>query len=762
MRKTNLLKNKKTRTIILLSFILSCCYLLFNACSIPRDQHRVAFGWTHLSTSSLHLSIPTNSSQQTASLILDVNNDGINDFVIGSRREPGPSLSWYQRNADSWTKFVIEDSALDIEAGGAFYDIDSDGDPDIVMGGDSLSNNIWWWENPFPVYDPAIPWTRRVIKNSGTAKHHDQIFGDFDNDGEAELVFWNQGAQKLFISDIPSDPANTQPWAYTEIYSSSGQEEGLSKSDIDGDGQMDILAGGRWFKHNGETSYTANIIGNTNAGNGRIAAGQLIEGGRPEVVIVPGDATGRLKWYEWLDNTWVGHDLLGFDVDHGHSLSIADINGDTYPDIFVAEMRLNGGNSDAKMWIFYGDGTGKFTTTVITTGFDNHESKLGDLDGDGDMDILGKPYNWKTPRLDIWLNDGPGLPLDLWERHIIDSAKPWKAIFISSADMNGDKLKDIVTGGWWYKNPGNLSNRWVRNTIGDPLNNMAAIYDFDKDGNMDVLGTKGKGSESDNAFVWAHNNGKGRFTIFNNIPDGSGDFLQGTVVDSFRIVGKLEAALSWHDGSAGVTALTIPGDPVNEIWTWNQVSTSSQAEGLSAGDIDSDGKVDILIGTKWLRNEVTFWSAYTLFNTDDSPDRNRLADIDGDGDLDAVVGFEAISRPGKLAWYEQGIRATDLWTEHVIETIIGPMSVDVADIDKDGDIDVVAGEHNLLDPSSARLYIFENKDGAGAAWTKHLVFQGDEHHDGTQLVDIDADGDLDIISIGWSHGRILLYENKAR
>lgn len=178
--------------------------------------------------------------------------------------------------------------------------------------------NVWWWENPFPVYDPAIPWLRRYIKNSGAGKHH---------------------------------------------YADSG----------------------------------------------RIAAGQLIEGGRPEVVIVPGDAKGRLKWYECLDNTWVGHDLLGFDVDHGHSLSIADINSDTYLDIFVAEMRLNRGNSDAKMWIFYGDGTGKFTTTVMTTGFDNHESKLGDLDGDGDMDILGKPYNWKTPRLDIWLNNGPGL-----------------------------------------------------------------------------------------------------------------------------------------------------------------------------------------------------------------------------------------------------------------------------------------------------------------------------------------------------------------
>jgi hypothetical protein len=55
-------------------------------------------------------------------------------------------------------------------------------------------------------------------------------------------------------------------------------------------------------------------------------------------------------------------------------------------------------------WLFLGDGNGNFTKTEIATGFGNHESKVADLDGDGDLDILGKPYNWDTPRLDIWLN----------------------------------------------------------------------------------------------------------------------------------------------------------------------------------------------------------------------------------------------------------------------------------------------------------------------------------------------------------------------
>jgi hypothetical protein len=59
------------------------------------------------------------------------------------------------------------------------------------------------------------------------------------------------------------------------------------------------------------------------------------------------------------------------------------------------------------------------------------------------------------------------------------------------------------------------------------------------------------------------------------------------------------------------------------------------------------------------------------------------------------------------------------------------------------------------------LYVLENVDGKGGAWQKHLVSTGDEHHDGAVLLDIDGDGDLDITSIGWAHGRVLLYENKA-
>lgn len=383
--------------------------------------------WKDLSSKNGDLPVPPGgSTQQTGALTADLDGDGIQDFVL-SFRQKGPALVWYRRVGSGWKTYTIEKDYLPIEAGGAAYDIDGDGDLDLVFGGDWQSNEVWWWENPAPNFDPNVPWKRHVIKLGGATQQHDQVIADFENTGKPQLVFWNQGAKALFIADIPSDPRHTEPWHFTPLYTGEGGEqdrsgafkypEGLAAADIDGDGVVDLLAGNYWFKYLGDGKFKPIRIGSI---GGRIRAGKLIESSRyPQVVIAPGDGSGPLRWYECKgnpenENDWVGHDLGGRDMIHGHTLELGDINGDGHLDIFAAEMakwtesRPDPDNPKAEAWIFYGDGNGHFRKTILAVGHDFHEGKLADLDGDGDLDILNKPYNWDTPRIDVWLNNGTG------------------------------------------------------------------------------------------------------------------------------------------------------------------------------------------------------------------------------------------------------------------------------------------------------------------------------------------------------------------
>jgi hypothetical protein len=377
-------------------------------------------GWVHLSVKKGDLPPPNSGTQQTSATVFDIDRDGVNDFVI-TERTAAPSVVWYRRTKTGWDRYVMEPAALKPEAGSTSGDVDGDGDTDFIAGNDASGNQVWWWENPCPKFDPGTPWRRRTIKASGPNKHHDQLVADVDGDGKNELVFWNQGGNRLVLARVPDNPRTAAEWPTTEIYSYGSdsemeqraaappfkgvnEHEGLALADIDLDGTPDLVGGGLWFKHLGGDRFRANVI---DAGYtfSRAAAGQLNAGGRPEVVLVVGDGIGPLIWYEWVKGTWIPHRLIDR-IDNGHSLAVMDFNRDGHLDIFCAEMRLNGGNPQSKIHLLLGDSRGNFQATVVASGFDNHESRIADLDGDGTLDILGKPYNHETPNLNVWLNPG--------------------------------------------------------------------------------------------------------------------------------------------------------------------------------------------------------------------------------------------------------------------------------------------------------------------------------------------------------------------
>ncbi|MGV8878065.1 MAG: FG-GAP repeat domain-containing protein [Sphingobacteriaceae bacterium] len=343
------------------------------------------------------------------------------DIVIGFRQK-APALIGFTYTAKGWKSYIIDSTYLTLEAGGAAYDIDGDGDIDLVFGGDWQSNQVWWWENPYPDLSTAKDWKRHIIKNTGATQHHDQIFGDFKQTGKPQLAFWNQQNKTLYIADIPADPRHADSWKRQVVYDGEAGEtngpyaEGIAAADVDGDGHTDLLAGNYWFQYQQNGSFKPIRIAKI---GGRIAAAKFKPGKTVQVIIAPGDGSGPLLYSECNGDpadpaAWKSRDLVGRDLIHSHALAVADINGDGHMDIFAAEMakwtedKAEPNNLKAQAFIFYGDGKGNFRKEIFKTGFGFHDTKLADVDGDGDIDIISKPYNWETPRLDVWLQNGTG------------------------------------------------------------------------------------------------------------------------------------------------------------------------------------------------------------------------------------------------------------------------------------------------------------------------------------------------------------------
>jgi FG-GAP-like repeat len=370
--------------------------------------------WKHLSSARGELPVPETSDQQTGSMVGDIDGDGRVDFVFTNRVKGNAAISM-QNKADGWRQHVIDPGPLNIEAGGTLFDVDGDGHLDVIAGGDSTSNEVWWWQNPHPDY--SRPWKRRVIKQSGKNQHHDMLVADVLNEGRPQLVFWNQGARALFLARIPEQPrARSTPWDLHIIYQADAPMEGMAMADIDGDGVVEVVGGGRWFKHDGGIKFTAHVIDDRQKFS-RAAAGKLVENSQgAQVVFDSGDGCGELNWYERRpDGTWVAHNLLGKEVVHGHTLRVADIDGDGNLDIFCAEMAKWCGWTRtvdyprAHLWAFYGDGRGNFEKVIIAEGgHGSHEAQLADFNGDGKLDVLGKPYMAGAPGVDLWLNPGRG------------------------------------------------------------------------------------------------------------------------------------------------------------------------------------------------------------------------------------------------------------------------------------------------------------------------------------------------------------------
>ena len=691
----------------------------------------------------------------------EINEDGRPDLVVGGRA--GGGLVWYEN--PNWQKHVIA-----VE--GAFStvlevaDVDKDGRNDVVT---LMNDRLVWFRN-----GGGDRWTMEDIDRQ---RLHDVAIADVDGDGRMDVVARGQLAFAGAGNEVDLYFQRAQGgWDKRIVEVPHG--EGLKVQDIDGDGKPDIVINGVWLRNPGgrDDEWRQHVFTRGwTWPHVYVAVADVNGDGRLDIVMSPAETAGaryRISWFEAPRDRTVEWDEHIVDSDAEavhHFVGIADFDQDGRADIVSAMMHQ--GRAPAEVKIYFNQNSGRIWVKQVLSTRGSHNMRIVDIDGDGDPDLFGANWDGDNQHPELWINltCKPDLGCPCWRRHEIDSARPGKAVFIQAADLDGDGQIDLAAGAWWYRNRRTPTGAWERKAFGEPAFDVVLLDDLDGDGDVDALTTRWRFDKPDARFVFAENDGRGNFRMRTDLPTGVGDFLQGVALARFGSAGLSQVALSWHrppsdrDKVKGIELLTVPKRPAIEPWRIERIAHETQDEALSAGDIDRDGRTDLLLGTLWMHNEGGNWRVHNIEpDNNNPPDRNRLVDINGDGRLDAVVGFRAISTVGDVVWYEQGPDPGAAWKRRLVGTVTGPMSLNVVDIDGDGDLDIVVGEHNLKNPSTARLLVFENLDGRGGRWRERLIYTGDEHHDGALAVDLDGDGDLDIVSIGWDHGKVLWYENLNR
>ncbi len=680
----------------------------------------------------------------------DLDNDGLPDLLANGFRKGG--LVWWKN--PTWERFSINSDkyfGTDIEA----CDIDRDGDLDVF----AIKKDYVFWQDSIFWYENGNNWQEHLVVFGDV--YHDIELVDLDKDNKIDIVardqdLLNHKDRGSIVYIYQQEDLNS--WRKYVIGVMIG--EGLKVSDINRDTKPDIVVNNYWLENTGLISdwrlheYTSVW----QHGNVFIDCGDLNNDGYVDIILAPSEEEGEYYRISWFANPGLFPESVWqeFIIDNKveavhHYAGVADFDNDGDMDVSSAEMTQ--GEDPDEVKVYYNSNNGQNWLKQIVSTVGSHTMKILDIDLDGDMDLFGA--NWNGNKVQLWINKyDPIFHLKNWQRYVVSRSNSPGAVFIAADDVNGDGFSDMVSGDSWYENPGFISGSWTKHLIGEPLYNMAILYDFNGDKIPDILGT-----DKTSKFYWALNNGHGEFRILNNIQAGDGDFLQGAAID---LSGEnITIALSWHIKDKGIQLLTVPADPEKSVWKLEKIHSFSQDEDLTFGDIDNDGSTDLLLGTRWLKKLPLNWELRTIYSTSEKPARNDLVDLNNDGRIDVIVGYEAISRPGKLAWYENPDNSGGSWKEHLIAMPIGPMSLDAADIDFDGDIDVVCGEHNLENPANSRLLLFENKGGYPAKWASHVIYTGDEHHDGAVFADLDNDRDLDIISIGWDHRNVLVYENQS-
>ena len=327
---------------------------------------------------------------------------------------------------------------------------------------------------------------------------------------------------------------------------------------------------------------------------------------------------------------------------------------------------------------------------------------------------------------------------------------------ITTIDMNGDGRVDLVSGSYWYENPGAQGGEWKRHQfrtvdiVGEFVSDCGEwAVDVNHDGAPDLV-TVGWMTDG----LWWYENPKKPDVMWQRHLIAHTIETEGGWMADINGDGKPDLALA-HYGRSGVFWVDFAGPEPKVHYVGGH---EQDGHGIGMADMDGDGKVDILTPSGWFKNidaDHDQWEWHGEWELEEAGFPIIGYDVNHDGKMDIIYGR---GHSYGLYWLEQQPDGPKRrWLKHTIDESFSQVhTLAMADIDGDGQTELIAGKryrgHNGGDPGSYDplvIYYYKINRRTGE-FSRYPISANGSAGAGTQFIitDLDGDGDVDVATAG--------------